>query len=126
MATERTQIAIDRFGRVVLPKEIRDRLGVSAGTEFEVEEQDDAILLKPVFRKAKIVNEGGWLVVESEGETRKQGNMVVLCDTSALVPSFFKGHIHHSRTFPVFQKITGGKIVGVVAQHSLAECFSSS
>ena len=67
MATERTQIAIDRFGRVVLPKEIRDRLGVSAGTEFEVEEQDDAILLKPVFRKAKIVNEGGWLVVESEG-----------------------------------------------------------
>lgn len=67
MAAERIQIPIDRFGRIVLPKSIRDRLGVSAGTEFEVEEQEDAILLKPVRREAKIINKGGWLVVQTEG-----------------------------------------------------------
>jgi AbrB family looped-hinge helix DNA binding protein len=67
MATERIQIPIDRFGRIVLPKEIRERFGVSAGSEFEIEERDDAILLKPVRREAKIVNKGGWLVVQTEG-----------------------------------------------------------
>lgn len=62
MATERIHISIDRFGRVVLPKKLRERLGFRAGTEFEVEEQEEAILLKPVSRQAKIINRGGWLV----------------------------------------------------------------
>lgn len=66
MAAERIQIPIDRFGRIVLPKGIRDRLGVSAGTEFEVEETEDAILLKPVQKKAHLIRKGGWLVVRSE------------------------------------------------------------
>lgn len=62
MATERIQISIDRFGRVVLPKGIRDRLGITAGTEFEVEETEDAILLKPVQKQARVIDKGGWVV----------------------------------------------------------------
>jgi len=67
MATERLQVPIDRFGRIVLPKSIRDRLGVSEGTEFDVEETEDAIVLKPVQKKAKMTKKKGWWVVESEG-----------------------------------------------------------
>jgi len=65
MATERIHIPIDRAGRVVLPKPLRERLGVHPGTEFEVIEEPDRIILKPVPREARIVNQGGWLVAET-------------------------------------------------------------
>ena len=67
MVTERIQISMDQFGRVVLPKEIRNRLGVSPGTEFEVEDRESSILLKPLRRKAKLVKKNGLLVVKGEG-----------------------------------------------------------
>ena len=35
-------------GRVLLPKELRDRKGWSAGTSFKVEECEDGVLLKYV------------------------------------------------------------------------------
>ena len=35
-------------GQVVLPKAIRDTLGVSSGTEFEVEVRDGVLLLRPI------------------------------------------------------------------------------
>ena len=66
MATEIFKIPIDRFGRVVLPKPIRERMALAPGTEFEVEEHADAIVLKPISAQAKLVKKGPWLVVESE------------------------------------------------------------
>ena len=65
MAAEILKIQIDKFGRVVLPKSIRDRLGLAPGTEFEVEEQDEAILLKPTIPRAELVEKNGWLVAKS-------------------------------------------------------------
>ena len=35
-------------GQVVLPKEVRDVLGISTGTELEVEVRDGAVLLRPI------------------------------------------------------------------------------
>lgn len=67
MASERISIPIDRQGRLVLPKEIRERLGLDKGGEVEIEEQENVILLKPVASRATIVNKGGWLVVQSNG-----------------------------------------------------------
>jgi AbrB family looped-hinge helix DNA binding protein len=75
MASERTQIPIDRFGRVVLPKGIRDRLGVSPGTEFEVEEREDAILLKPVFKQPRLIEKEGILVIASTGKSITQAEV---------------------------------------------------
>jgi AbrB family looped-hinge helix DNA binding protein len=43
MATTR----VDHFGRIVIPKPIRDDLGLDAGTELAVEKQGDAIMLRP-------------------------------------------------------------------------------
>jgi AbrB family looped-hinge helix DNA binding protein len=35
-------------GQVVLPKDIRDTLGISSGTELEVEVRDGVVLLTPI------------------------------------------------------------------------------
>ncbi|MDH4144756.1 MAG: AbrB/MazE/SpoVT family DNA-binding domain-containing protein, partial [Acidimicrobiia bacterium] len=36
-------VTIDRAGRVVIPKELRDRLGIEADTELEVTAEGDGI-----------------------------------------------------------------------------------
>ena len=64
MASQILHISIDRFGRVVLPKKIRDHLHIKEGTDLEVEEQENAILLKPVVKKAKIIRKNGIPVIE--------------------------------------------------------------
>ncbi len=35
-------------GQVVLPREVRDTLGLASGTEFEVEVEDGAVVLRPI------------------------------------------------------------------------------
>jgi AbrB family looped-hinge helix DNA binding protein len=35
-------------GQVTIPKELRDRLGIGAGTEVEVEQADDTIVIRKV------------------------------------------------------------------------------
>jgi AbrB family looped-hinge helix DNA binding protein len=62
MASSRVHIPIDRFGRVVLPKGTRERLGISSGTEFEVEEREDVILLRPRPKEANVTEKDGWPV----------------------------------------------------------------
>lgn len=71
MASERISIPIDKAGRIVLPKEIRDRIGVQAGEEFEVIEESDRIILKPVVQEPRLVNKKGILVVVPEKGTEK-------------------------------------------------------
>jgi len=66
MATQPSRIPIDKAGRIVLPKEIRDRLGIAPGTEFEVTEERDRIVLNPMEKGPKIINKGGWLVVVAD------------------------------------------------------------
>ncbi len=53
---------IDRFGRLVVPKDIRDRLGLKPGAEVEIDEQGSEIILKPVEREAPLKMEQGILV----------------------------------------------------------------
>lgn len=39
-------LQIDRSGRIVLPKPVRDRLGIQSGAELEMEEAPDGVFLK--------------------------------------------------------------------------------
>lgn len=58
-------VSIDRAGRVVIPKEIRDRLSLGADAEVEVEIDGDAIRLVPVrARGRRVVEVDGWPVIE--------------------------------------------------------------
>ena len=44
------ELKIDKFGRVVIPKKLRDHLGVGMSLKVEVKETPEGILLKPVRR----------------------------------------------------------------------------
>jgi AbrB family looped-hinge helix DNA binding protein len=55
-------LRIDGAGRVVLPKPVRDRFGLKAGTDLEIEETSEGVMLKPVQRRLSLVNRNGLLV----------------------------------------------------------------
>ena len=56
------QLTLDRFGRMVLPKAIRDDFGLRSGDILEAEETKGAIVLRPVLRADCTKREGSFLV----------------------------------------------------------------
>jgi AbrB family looped-hinge helix DNA binding protein len=54
--------ALDRFGRVIIPKRIREHLGLDAGTMLSIEENEGAILLKPIVEMSHVEMKDGVLV----------------------------------------------------------------
>ena len=56
------QVKVDKFGRMVLPKEIRDDFDIVPGSVLDVKETPDAIVLRPVVEKEPLrVKEGALL-----------------------------------------------------------------
>ncbi|MBI1865511.1 MAG: AbrB/MazE/SpoVT family DNA-binding domain-containing protein [Nitrospirae bacterium] len=53
---------LDRFGRIVVPKKIRDRLGLRPGSEIELDEHGSELVLKPAGRETPLKLEDGVLV----------------------------------------------------------------
>ncbi|MHB8342303.1 MAG: AbrB/MazE/SpoVT family DNA-binding domain-containing protein, partial [Mycobacteriales bacterium] len=49
------QVTIDRFGRVVVPKSYRQRLGLGPGRVLLIEETGAGLLLTPVLADPAIV-----------------------------------------------------------------------
>ncbi|MGC8513558.1 MAG: AbrB/MazE/SpoVT family DNA-binding domain-containing protein [Acidimicrobiales bacterium] len=60
--------AIDSVGRVVVPKPLRDALGLQPGSEVEISRYGAGLQLIPAGRTAQVVLEGGVPVVT--GDTR--------------------------------------------------------
>jgi AbrB family looped-hinge helix DNA binding protein len=55
---------LDKFGRVVIPKALRDSLGLKPGEPLEVEGEGQRILLKPVKEHYSVVRKGKvWVLV---------------------------------------------------------------
>ncbi|NJE75835.1 AbrB/MazE/SpoVT family DNA-binding domain-containing protein [Thermococcus sp. ES12] len=72
---------IDTKGRIVIPKEIRKRMGIKPGEEFLITEIDgDTIVIKRFdvrkMLKEIIKNAGGLDLDELEGEIEKEGSRV--------------------------------------------------
>ena len=59
-------LTIDKAGRVVLPKPVRDALQIGAGDTLELESSEDLILLRPARGKARIFKKNGMLVLHSD------------------------------------------------------------
>lgn len=58
-------VSIDRAGRVVIPKELRERLALTSSSELEVTIEGDALLLRPARRRGRrVVEADGLLVLE--------------------------------------------------------------
>lgn len=60
--------AIDSVGRIVVPKPLRDALGLQPGTEVEISRYGAGLQVVPSGRTARVVFEGG--VPVATGDTR--------------------------------------------------------
>lgn len=60
--------AIDSAGRIVIPKALRVRLGLEAGTALDIRERDGCIEIEPVPTSMKLVRRGGGLTAVPAGD----------------------------------------------------------
>ena len=60
------EAVIDQAGRVVLPKPIRDALGLLPGTKVDITPYGAGVQLVPAGRTARLVEEDGVLVAAGE------------------------------------------------------------
>lgn len=63
--TDPTIITIDRVGRVVIPKEIRQEAGIEPGMPLQVTCREGRIEIEPRRRPIRIVKKGRLQVAES-------------------------------------------------------------
>jgi len=59
------ETTLDRLGRVVIPKQVRDDLGLKPGAVLEIEEVEQKIFLKPIHGEPHVVIKDGVLVFSS-------------------------------------------------------------
>ena len=74
------QATIDRAGRLVIPKEIRERAGLKPGLKLEVEYRDGKVEIEPVRKRIKLVRKGSLLVATAPGAppfTHEQFNQIL-------------------------------------------------
>ena len=61
-----TRLTLDKAGRIVLPKSVRDDLRLEAGDALELETSEDGITLRPVQANGRLVKEHGVWVFQSD------------------------------------------------------------
>ena len=84
------KLTLDKAGRVVIPKKLRDELRMAPGDAFQLESTDEKIVLKPVREEGRMFKKRGmWVfhtgkplsaevvdsVVQSIREERDRQNM---------------------------------------------------
>lgn len=62
------RVAIDGAGRLVVPKSVRDRLGVVGPAELELVEGDGQLVLRALPGEVGILERDGLLVAERGGD----------------------------------------------------------
>jgi AbrB family looped-hinge helix DNA binding protein len=60
-----TKLTIDKLGRIVLPKPVREKLQLSAGDELQLESLDDRLTLRPLRGTAQLRKKHGVWVFRS-------------------------------------------------------------
>jgi AbrB family looped-hinge helix DNA binding protein len=70
-------LTIDRSGRIVVPKPIRDRFGLTPDTELQIIEQPDGLLLKRVEERPSMIKVDGLWVHQGVPEPGANWDRVV-------------------------------------------------
>ena len=60
------EATLDRFGRIVIPKRVREDFGLHVGSVLEIEERNDQIVLSVRREEPDLVREDGVLVYTGE------------------------------------------------------------
>ena len=62
------RVTIDAAGRIVVPKSLRDSLGLVSGTSLDIAPALDGLMLTPHQRPdAELVEDDGWLLIKATG-----------------------------------------------------------
>jgi AbrB family looped-hinge helix DNA binding protein len=61
-----TTITVDKAGRIVLPKPVRDKLQLQAGDSLELETSGEEITLRPVRAKMRLQRVDGMWVFDTD------------------------------------------------------------
>ena len=56
------EISLDQFGRIVIPKQVREHFALKPGSQLELQETDDTIILKPQHGEPNLIEKEGVLV----------------------------------------------------------------
>ena len=59
---------VDSKGRIVLPKEIRERLGITPGTEVEINEEGGKAIVEPEDNPEQVIERMERLITETSSE----------------------------------------------------------
>lgn len=70
---------IDKAGRLVIPRQLRDRIGLSAGGEVEVDVDGAGIRIEPIAG-TKLRQKGGLLLIPSTGTPLRGSGVRELID----------------------------------------------
>jgi AbrB family looped-hinge helix DNA binding protein len=70
-------VKVDQAGRIVLPKKVRDRLGLRKDSQLELKESAEGIVLKPVDEVSLWRRENGRLVFHGHPSGRVDWNRLI-------------------------------------------------
>ncbi len=59
------KLTLDKAGRVVIPKPIRDEMGLGPGAALKIEKKNDKIVLSPIYAEPRYYKKHGILVRET-------------------------------------------------------------
>lgn len=62
------EAVVDSVGRLVVPKAIRDALGLTTGTKVDISLYGSGLHVVPIGRTARLVEDDGRLVADSDTE----------------------------------------------------------
>lgn len=82
------ETTLDQFGRIVIPKRIRDRLRLQAGDHLTINEDHDSIRLKIAANEPTLINKKGVLVFT--GTAVDDISNAVQADRQARIKKFWR------------------------------------